>query len=205
MSQAALTQQSDERPSRFKFSREAYEQMARLGLFEGRRVELIEGEIIEMSPIGPKHFASSNKTQRLFTALYGSTYLVRYPGPLTLGASEPEPDIAVVEGDDETYADHHPTTALLVVEFSDTSLEYDRREKLSLYAKAGIPEYWIVNLQTNTLEAYREPIPDAELPFGYGYRVRMLLNAHEQIAPLFAPDQPVAVREMIVEAKRKTP
>lgn len=205
MSQAVLTQQSNERPSRFKLSRETYEQMARLGLFEGRRVELIEGEIIEMSPIEPKHFASSNKTQRLFTALYGSTYLVRYQGPLTLGASEPEPDIAVVEGDDETYADHHPTTALLVVEFSDTSLEYDRRERLSLYAKAGIPEYWIVNLQTNTLEAYREPIPDAELPFGYGYRVRMLLNAHEQIAPLFAPDQPVAVREMIVEAKRKTP
>ncbi len=205
MSHAVLTQQPTERPPRFKFSRAAYEQMARMGLFEGKRVELIEGEIVEMSPIGPKHFASSNKAQRLFTERYGSRYLVRYQGPLSLGSSEPEPDIAVVEGDDETYADHHPTTALLVVEFSDASLEYDRREKLSLYAKAGIPEYWIVNLQANTLEVYREPIPDAELPFGYGYRVRMLMNTHEQIAPLFAPDQPVAVREMIVEAKRRTP
>ncbi|MCS7191059.1 MAG: Uma2 family endonuclease, partial [Fimbriimonadales bacterium] len=117
---------------------------------------------------------------------------------------EPEPDIAVVEGSHETYADHHPTTALLVVEFADTSLEYDRREKLSLYAKAGIPEYWIVNLKANTLEVYREPIPDAEMPFGYGYRVRLLLNAKEQIAPLFAPDKPIPVREMIVEPTQRS-
>lgn len=203
MPQSTLPNQRAEQPPRFRFSREAYELMARMGLFEGKRVELIEGEIVEMSPVGPKHFASSNKAQRLFTQRYGNRYLVRYQGPLALGASEPEPDIAVVEGDDETYADHHPTTALLVVEFSDTSLEYDRREKLSLYAKAGIPEYWIINLQTNTLEVYREPIPDAELPFGYGYRIRMLLNAHEQVAPLFAPDQPITVHEMIVEAKHK--
>lgn len=205
MSQTALLEQQSTSPSRFKFSREAYREMAQLGLFEGKRVELIEGEVIEMSPVVPKHFASSNKSQRLFTERFGNRYLVRYQGPLSLGASEPEPDIAVVEGDDATYADHHPTTALLVVEFSDTSLEYDRREKQSLYAKGGIPEYWIVNLQANTLEVYREPIPHAELPFGYGYRVRLLLDSHEQIAPLFAPEQPITVSEMIVEAKQKPP
>ncbi|MDW8107125.1 MAG: Uma2 family endonuclease [Armatimonadota bacterium] len=192
-------------PSRFRFSPEMYHQMAQMGLFASKRVELIEGEIVEMSPVGPKHFASSNKTQRLFNRLFGEQYLVRYQGPLALGDSEPEPDIAVVPGDDETYADQHPTSALLVVEFSDTSLEYDRNEKLSLYAKAGIPEYWIVNLQDNTLEVYREPLPVPSLPFGYGYRVRLLFTPDESVAPLFAPEVAIPVREMIVESKRAVP
>jgi Uma2 family endonuclease len=182
---------------RLKITREMYYRLAELGFFEDRQVELIEGEVIEMSPVSPRHFASGDRIQKLFNAVFGEGYWVRFQGPLVLGDSEPQPDIAVVEGTPEMYQQEHPHKAVLVVEISDATLQYDRTYKLSLYARAGIPEYWIVNLKEQLLEIYREPIPLEETPFGYGYRIREIRRPGETVHPLIKPDVALAVSELL--------
>jgi Uma2 family endonuclease len=132
---------------RYRFTPDQFEQLGRLGLFDHLRVELIGGEIIQMPPIGPEHGSTVDQTmQSLGRRLPAKPYYLRVQNPLRLGDSEPVPDVAIVPGKPSDYRTHHPTTALLVIEIADTSLEYDRTEKMSLYAAAGIPEYWIVNL-----------------------------------------------------------
>jgi len=195
---APLQLESREPPvSRLKITREMYYRLAELGFFEGKRVELIEGEVIEMSPVSPRHFASGDRIQKLFNTLFGEDYWVRFQGPLALGDSEPQPDIAVVEGTPEMYQEKHPDKAVLVVEISDATLQYDRSYKLSLYARAGIPEYWIVNLKEQLLEIYRDPIPLEGTPFGYGYRIREIRRPDETISPLIKPDATIAVSELL--------
>jgi Uma2 family endonuclease len=183
--------------SRLKITREMYYCLAELGFFEGKQVELIEGEVIEMSPVSPRHFASGDRIQKLFNTIFGEGYWVRFQGPLALGDSEPQPDIAVVEGTPEMYQQEHPHKAVLVVEISDATLQYDRTYKLSLYARAGIPEYWIVNLKEQLLEIYREPIPLEETPFGYGYRIREIRRPGETVHSLIKPDVALAVSELL--------
>jgi Uma2 family endonuclease len=108
---------------------------------------------------------------------------VRTQLPLALGEySEPEPDVAVVVGSARDYANAHPTTAVLVVEIADSTLALDRHTKASLYAAAGVPEYWIVNLVERQIEIYREPTPMDGTPFGYGYRTRVMALPGEEIA-----------------------
>ncbi len=183
--------------SHLKITREMYYRLAELGFFEGKRVELIEGEVIEMSPVSPRHFASGDRIQKLFNTLFGEDYWVRFQGPLALGDSEPQPDIAVVEGTPEMYQEEHPNKAVLVVEISDATLLYDRTYKLSLYARAGIPEYWIVNLKEQLLEVYRDPIPLEETPFGYGYRIREIRRPGETVHPLIKPEAALAVSDLL--------
>jgi Uma2 family endonuclease len=197
MSRTALAEQSSERPPRFKFSREAYQQMAQLGLFEGKRVELIEGEVIEMPPSTPEHFETSDTLDEILESYFGKCYWVRFQGDLALGESQPTPDIAVVQGDKRAYKGRHPNHALLVVEVAHTSLHYDRTDKLSLYAKAGIPEYWIVNLQDRQLEVYREPVPREEMPFGYGYAQTMILRAGDTVHPLAKSEPGIPVNAIL--------
>jgi Uma2 family endonuclease len=195
---APLQLESREPPvSRLKITREMYYRLAELGFFEGKRVELIEGEVIEMSPVSPRHFASGDRIQKLLNALFGEDYWVRFQGPLALGDSEPQPDIAVVEGTPAMYQEEHPHKAVLVVEISDATLSYDRTYKLSLYARAGIPEYWIVNLKEQLLEIYRDPIPLEETPFGYGYRIREIRRPGETVHPLIKPEVALAVSDLL--------
>jgi Uma2 family endonuclease len=169
-------------PRRFKFTRDAYYQMAALGLFWGKRVELIEGEVIEMSPLSPRHVASTDRLYRLLREVVPDGYWVRLQAPLSLGESEPEPDVSIVLGSPDDHEEAHPTTAALVVEVSDTLLPYDRTFKQSLYAKAGIPEYWIVNLKDSQVEVYREPAAVANAPFGYAYRAMQAFTRDESVA-----------------------
>jgi Uma2 family endonuclease len=197
MSQTVLVEQQPERPPRFKFSREAYQQMAQLGLFEGKRVELIEGEVIEMPPSTPEHFETGDTLDEILEAYFGKGYWVRFQGDLVLGESQPTPDIAVVQGERREYKGRHPSQALLVVEVAYTSLHYDRTDKLSLYAKAGIPEYWIVNLQEKQLEVYREPVPREEMPFGYGYAQTTILRAGDTVHPLAKPEPGIPVSAIL--------
>ncbi len=184
---------------RLKITREMYHRMAEQGFFEGRRVERIEGEVIEMSPVSPQHFASGDRIQRLFNRIFREGYWVRFQGALAMGDSEPEPDIAAVEGAPADYQQTHPGTAVLVVEVSDATLAYDRTQKLSLCARAGIPEYWIVNLKDRLLEVYRTPSPLEEMPFGYGYKVREIVRPGEVVHPLAKPDAEIAVSELFAD------
>jgi Uma2 family endonuclease len=117
--------------------------MADMGLFDGRHVELIAGDVIEMSPMGPAHRTAVVLTGDRLRQAFGPEYFINVQSPLDAGEpSEPEPDIAVIKGQVRDYKQAHPTTAALIVEVADTSLLYDRTVKASLYAKVGIGEYW---------------------------------------------------------------
>jgi len=168
--------------------------MAEAGLFNGERVELIEGDIVRMSPISPLHAACVHRVFEWISGVFSGA-CVRMQQPLVIGDSEPEPDIAVVPGKLEDYLDAHPTTALLVVEVAQTSVEYDREVKLPLYARAGVPEYWIVNLDEGCIEVYRDPAP---MGGGYAYRSRRIYTKGEQIACLQKPEKVVKVEELLL-------
>jgi Uma2 family endonuclease len=139
-----------------------YYRMAEAGvLTESDHVELIEGEIIEMSPIGSRHAACVRRLGSLSTHLLAQIVIVSIQNPVRLNPySEPEPDIALLRLKDDFYAQAHPTPedVLLVIEVADTSVEYDRGIKMPLYAEAGMAEAWLVNLPKDIIEVYTEPI-----------------------------------------------
>lgn len=145
---------------RFKFAPEAFYRLGELGVLDdSRRYELIEGDIYAMPPIDPEHGVTVEVVSRLLRRHEQlPQYHARVQNPLRLGARELIPDLAIVVGAPEDYRRQHPTHALLVVEIADTTLEFDRTRKLPLYAGAGIPECWILNLRERVLEVYREPL-----------------------------------------------
>jgi len=127
-------------------------------LSEDDRVELLEGVVVAMTPSNPPHAAVVTMATRALLRAVGERASVRTQCTLVLGRfSAPEPDVAVVPGSDRDYLSDHPRTALLVVEVADTSLQQDRITKAAIYAAAGIPEYWIVNLREAVVEAMCDP------------------------------------------------
>ena len=182
-------------PRTFRWTRGEYHKLASSGSFEGRRVQLIAGEIIEMPPMGHAHAAALSNAHIALTAVYGPDHWVRCQMPLALGAeSEPEPDVAVAEHGIKAYRDH-PTTALLVVEVSDTTLRHDRR-LAGLYATAGVREYWIVNLREHVLEVHRNPVPDTEAEFGHRYAEHMVLDVRSTVSPVTLPGRTIRVEDL---------
>ncbi len=164
---------------RHRFTRAQYEQMVEAGVFTPEdRLELLDGEIIDMAPQKSRHATAVTLLAEQLRSVMGSGYTIRVQLPLALDErSEPEPDIAVVPGSPRDYRDAHPSRAVLIVEVADASLAYDRIRKLAAYARAGIPEYWILDLNTATLEVCRQPMGDA-------YAERRLLQAQHRVAPL---------------------
>jgi Uma2 family endonuclease len=142
-----------------------YNRMGETGILtEDDRVELIEGEIIEMSPIGRRHAACVGRLTNLFGRLLAERAIVWVQNPIVLNDySEPQPDVALLRRRDDFYERSLPTPddVLLVVEVADTTLEYDRQIKAPLYARAGIAEVWIVNLMDEKIEIYVQPMNDA--------------------------------------------
>lgn len=182
-----------------RWTREEYERLVEIGVLRpDERVELIEGEIVEMTPQGTAHATAIASATRVLDAICGPEQHLRVQLPLALGSnSEPEPDLAVVGGRPRDYANAHPSTALLVLEIADASLAFDDEVKGSMYAKAGIPEYWIVNLVDRQLEVYREPAAVSGMRFGAGYRTRRIVLPGETVAPLAAPESQVAVADLL--------
>ncbi len=176
------------------FTVDEYYEMARVGILtESERVELIEGEVVEMSPIGSRHQAIVDRLNSLFTSVVGDKALVRVQGPLRLAnITEPQPDVQLLTPRDDFYVDGHPTPidALLVVEVADTSLAYDRNDKAVVYSIRGIPELWVLDVDKPMLFVMREP---AEL----GYRVVMELEAGDMISPLALPELSFAVSDLL--------
>ncbi len=180
-----------------KWTRVEYYQMADLGFFRGQRIELIGGDIMVMSPQNWPHSSTTDRSGEVLRGVFGATAWVRTQLPLPLGqSSDPEPDVSVVPGEREDYTDH-PTTALLVTEVSDTSLAYDRGAKASLYAAAGIADYWIVNLNARQIEVHRDPQPDPSQPFGAHYMQVTIYGMGASIAPLAMPPTSVAVADLL--------
>ncbi|PYO70307.1 MAG: Uma2 family endonuclease [Gemmatimonadetes bacterium] len=146
-----------------RFSVDEYHRMAQAGLFdEDDRIELLDGQIVEMSPIGPGHAGCVDVLTRLLSRLVGDRALLRVQNPIRLGRdSEPQPDVALLVPRADAYRTAHPQPehVLLVIEVADTSLEHDRDVKIPLYAAAGIPEVWLVNLPGDVVALYRDPSP----------------------------------------------
>lgn len=166
-----------------RWTRAEYERLLRHGVLgEDDHVQLIDGEIIELAPQGPPHATAVSLIHRALQDAYGPAYHVRVQLPLILSPlSEPEPDLAVVRGDPRDYVDHHPSTAVLVVEVADTTGSFDRNRKGPLYAAAGISEYWVVDLSVRVVDVYRDPSQDAA---GRGlYRVHEPFDASAVLGP----------------------
>lgn len=149
------------------FTVKEYHQMAASDILtENDRVELINGEIITMSPIGSRHASCVKRINALLNSKLQQIAIISVQDPLHIGEySEPEPDIAVLKPRADFYAQQHPTPqdTLLIIEVSETTLPYDREVKLPLYAEAGIVEVWIVNLAQACVEAYTHPSGDKYL------------------------------------------
>ncbi len=185
------------------FTRTELERMEEAGVFHpDERIELIGGELIQKElPLKSSHATAIRLCEVALRDIFPAGYEVRSQLPLTLSErDEPIPDIAVVPGSIRDYERHHPTTALLVVEISETSLHFDRRVKSSLYAWAGIPEYWIVNLVERVVEVYREPVPMRRTRYGFGYLRTEIYRAGDQLAPLSAPEKPISVEALLPSA-----
>jgi Uma2 family endonuclease len=185
---------ADPAPRPFRFTREQYYRIGELGFFDGRHVELIRGEIVVMSPIKEPHVTSVSLATDILKAAFGPGHYVRVQAPLNLGTIDPEPDLAVVKGGPRDYA-APPTTALLVVEVSDTSLHYDTTTKAEEYATAGITDYWVVDLVGRRLLVFRDPapIPDG----GAAYRTHQTLGPTDTVSPVAAPGATVTVADLL--------
>jgi Uma2 family endonuclease len=180
------------------WTREEYYRLGDLGFFDGQRVELIEGEIVVLSPQKAEHWTNTDRVAELLRSCFGSGYHVRMQGPIDFGPiSEPEPDVAVVAGSREQYAAQHPRTAVLIVEVSESRLNYDRTRKASLYARAGIPDYWIVNLVDRQLEVRRDPRPDSSQHYGHGYASVSVFVPPAVVNPLAAPQVSLSVADLL--------
>ncbi len=169
--------------------------MAESGLFDGKRVELVNGEILELPPMNDAHAqAIQLTTYALLAAFSPPAATVRVQLPMRLGESRPLPDFAVVTGSPREV-NRHPDSALLVIEVSDTTLEFDRTDKASLYARHSVSDYWIMNVPGRCVEVFRSPMGADNGDPRYG-DVRVY-SATESISPLAAPQAVIPMRDLL--------
>jgi len=182
-----------------RFSRAEYERLIDLGVFQpGEAIELIGGDLIVAEPQSAAHYTAIQKTAKALEAAFGPGWAVRTQGPIGLDDdSEPEPDVAVVPGSPDDYGRAHPSHPALTVEVAESSLAVDRQHKGSLYARAGLPDYWVLNLVDRVLEVYREPAPDAAAPFGWRYARREVFDASARVTPLAASGSSIPVSQLL--------
>ncbi len=181
----------------FRFTVEQFSKLDELGFFEDRKVELIRGIIHEMT-INTPHATASRLTTDALRAIFGIGWVVSEAKPLDTGRrSLLEPDLTVVAGSIRDFTSSHPKTAALVVEISDATLRKDRTLKAHLYAQAGLPDYWIVNLVDRQLEVRRNPGPDPDRRGRFRYADVTIVAESGRIAPLAAPESPIAVADLL--------
>lgn len=175
------------------FTIEEYERMVETGILkQDDRVELIEGEVVEMSPIGDAHAAFVSNLTHLLVTRYGDRSRVWVQGPVRVPPrSKPQPDLALLRSRSYVRAGAVTEDALLVIEVADTSLRYDRTIKQRLYARAGIPEYWIIDANSETVEVYRSPSGDRYADLQQSAR-------GGSIAPLAFPDTAIPIDAIFV-------
>jgi Uma2 family endonuclease len=179
------------------FTADEYHRIAEAGVLgEDDRVELVDGEIVEMTPIGSPHAACVDRLTFLLQQAVAGRGIVRVQGPIRLDAhSEPQPDISILRPRADFYASAHPTPTdvLLVVEVADSSLRYDRDVKVPLYARTGIAETWLVDLSNERVEIFSQPGP-------HGYQASRQARRGERIASHVLQDITLRVDEILGEA-----
>jgi len=162
-------------------------------LTEDDPVELINGEVVKMSPISSPHVGCVNRLNRLFSQRLGNEVILHIQNPIHLDKySEPEPDVVLLKFRDDYYAESlpRPTDVLLLIEVADTSLSYDRRVKVPLYAKAGIREVWVVDVENRLVYVHRNPVKGK-------YHEALIVKSGDAITPSAFPEMTVSLEEMI--------
>ena len=177
-----------------KFTVDEYFQMVKAGILQdGERVELIEGEILVMAPMDYPHFSGIMRHNRVFGRLAGERFAILVQAPLPLGGgSAPEPDLALLKYREDDYAGGFPSPddVLLVIEVSDSSLNYDLNIKAHIYGRAMIPETWVLNLPGDCLERFTEPGPN-------GYAQHTTLRRGDKVTPVALPDMELEVEDLL--------
>ena len=181
-----------------RWTRVEYDKLIDTGfLGPGDKIELLGGQLCVSEPQNSPHARAISLGLETLQIALAPGWHVRVQMPIALDPeSEPEPDLAVVSGGPRDYVDH-PSRPALVVEVADSSRAFDREHKGSLYARARLPEYWIVNLVGRILEVYREPGLDAGAQYGWAYRVLLTLRADEHVTPLAAPSARIPVADFL--------
>ncbi|MCU0807155.1 MAG: Uma2 family endonuclease [Candidatus Contendobacter sp.] len=182
-------------PHRYRLTVAEYHRLGENGIFdEDSRVELIEGDLIAMPPIGEQHASKTRRLNRLFSLQVGDTAIVDVQNPVMLDArSEPQPDMVLLKPRPDFYESAHPRPedVLLLIEVSDSTLRYDRDTKIPLYARAGIPEVWLLDVAGQRLEIYRRPSPE-------GYREIHYPAPTDSIAPVLLPELSLSVASLFI-------
>jgi hypothetical protein len=179
---------------RRSFTVEEYHRMVQAGILgEDDRVELLEGEIVEMAPIGSRHASCVDRLTHLLVRQLAEKAIIRVQNPVRLGErSEPQPDLALLRPRPDFYAKAHPGPGdiLLLVEVAEATIGVDREVKLPLFARAGVPEVWLVDLSGECIEVYRKPTPQ-------GYQEVRQVRRGERVAPQAFPDLGLAGEEIL--------
>ncbi len=182
-----------------RWSRHGYDRLIEVGIFRpDERLELIDGELLAREPQRSPHATAISLVAGALRAAFGWGWHVRAQLPVALDdTSEPEPDVAVVRGSPRDYRDAHPSRPVLIVEVADTTLAFDRGRNASLHARAGIGDYWIVNLIGRVLEVRREPVAAPSAPLGWKYRSLRMLGPAASVSPLAAPPTRIPVTALL--------
>ena len=182
-----------------RWTRAEYDRLIALGLLhEDEGVELVGGELVCEEPQAARHAAAVLLVAEALRRAFGAGWQVRIQMPIALGSdSEPEPDVAVVEGGPGDFFDTHPTGAPLVVEVAISSLGFDREEKASLYAQSGVPDSWILDVDGRRMEVRRNPRIDREAPSGWRHSAVQELGPDDQIFPLSARGAAIGVAALL--------
>lgn len=180
-----------------KWSVQDYHGMISTGIFNDRRLELLAGEIVEMSPESPLHYYQAQSNVDYLQSLLKNKAHVRFNGPITLLDSEPEPDLAIVKTPKTRYIDHHPNREEIfwLIEVSQSTLNYDLSDKKSTYARNNIEEYWVIDLKNSQLYVFRNPL-------GEDYQFESIFTEGILI-PLAFPDIEIAVNKLLLNSIKK--
>jgi Uma2 family endonuclease len=185
----------------FRFTRDQYYEMGRLGYFDHMRVELIYGEVIEMSPTNwPHHLGIglvSDALSRAFATGFFIDVQQSFPIPNSQLGLAPQPDVAVIPGSPRDYTDH-PTAAALLVEVADSTLTYDTTTKAEMYATAGVPDYWVLDVANRQLHVFRDPTPLAANLGAVAYQTHVTLAPTDRVVPLAAPNASILVSDLLI-------
>ena len=186
----------------WRITRDEYYRLGELGFFDGKRVELIRGEVLEMSPINIAHARGVGFVSDALTLVFALGCYVNVQQPFSVPSAapgtEPQPDVSVIPGSRRT-ASGHPTQAALLIEVADSTLFYDTTTKAQLYAEVGVPEYWVLDLNGRVLHVFRDPQP-LRLPLelaATAYRTHDTLGPSDTVSPLAAPAATVRVADLL--------
>ncbi len=183
-------------PHGIRWTVDEYYKMYEQGLFHGKRVELIKGEIFEMSPMLSPHATSIGLVADILSKIFDEGFIIRLQMPMSFSKiDEPEPDVAVVEGTRRDFAEAHPKSAALLVEVALTLIRFDRTKKLRLYAENRIDDYWILNIKQRRLDVFRQPVTTEG--GGFDYAEKLVFGEDEFVRPLARLDAKIKIADLL--------